>query len=255
MAPSSLPKLVLCELGETNVPGLESYSPFCLKAHRGLKYLGLPYERRHGMPGSFKKHHPTGQVPVLLIGDTDAVGDSTDILARIQTLAGRTFHGTNDPKLAAEARLWEEFADTSLVGFVLATRWADERNWPRFRDTALAAIPSMVRGLIGGRIRKQIVGSLVARDVWRAGPEVCWRRFQEVLDSLEARAPEEGFWLGSFSLADIGLFGMLYSLRQDVTPWQRDQVVARTKLTRYVDRVDAATRGPAAEAPPRASVA
>ncbi len=179
MTSPHLPKLVLCELGETTVPGLESYSPFCLKVHRGLKYLGLPYERRHGMPNSFKKYHPTGQVPVLLIGDTEAVGDSTDILKRIQTLAGRTFHGTNDPKLAAEAVLWEELADNALAGFVMASRWADDRNWPRFRDAAFAGMPGLLRSVIGGQVRKRIVKGLVARDIWRAGPEVCWRRFQE----------------------------------------------------------------------------
>jgi len=244
MAPAQpLPKLVLCELGETPIPGLESYSPFCLKAHRGLKYLGLPYERRHGMPSSFKKYHPTGQVPVLLIGDTEAVGDSTDILKRIQTLAGRSFPAMSDPKLAGEAYLWEEFADSSLAGFLMASRWADERNWLRFRDAAFASMPALLRGVIGGQIRKRIVNSLVARDIWRAGPEACWRRFQETLDALDARAPEEGFWVGPFSTADIALFSQLHNLRNDLTPWQREQLAARPRLSRYLDRVDAATRG------------
>ena len=115
-SPQSLPKLTLCEVADPGVPGVESYSPYCLKVHRGLKYLGLPYERRHGFPASFKKYHRTGQVPVLLIGHSEAVGDSTDILKRIQVLAGSTFHGTHDPKLEAEARLWEEFADSALGG-------------------------------------------------------------------------------------------------------------------------------------------
>jgi glutathione S-transferase len=241
-SPTPLPKLVLCELGETTVPGLESYSPFCLKVHRGLKYLGLPYERRHGMPNSFKKYHPTGQVPVLLIGDTEAVGDSTDILKRLQTLAGRTFHGTDDPKLAAEAVLWEEFADNALAGFFMAARWADERNWPRLRDAIFGNMPGVLKAVIGGQVRRRIVNGLVARDIWRAGPEVCWRRFQDTLDALDARAPEEGFWLGAFSTADIALFGLLHGLRNELTPWQRDQIAARSRLTRYLDRVDVATR-------------
>jgi glutathione S-transferase len=50
MATPTVPKLVLCELGETRIPGLESYSPFCLKANRALKYLGLPYPGpQHGV--------------------------------------------------------------------------------------------------------------------------------------------------------------------------------------------------------------
>ncbi len=242
-ARNPLPKLVLCEVGDPGIPGVESYSPFCLKVHRGLKYLGLPYERRHGFfPASFKKYHRTGQVPVMLIGD-QPVGDSTDILRELQKVAGRTFHEGNDPRLAAEAFLWEEFADTSLSGFLIAARCADERNWPLTRNAFLQRVPAPLRGPVGGLLRKRIVKGLVARDVWRAGPDECWRRFRDVLDALEARAPEQGFWLGSFSMADIGLFGILHGFRLDITPWQRDQLAARPRLTRYLDRVDAATRG------------
>ena len=244
MTPSATPpKLVLCEFQDTGIPGLESFSPFCVKVHRALKYLGLPYERRAGMPGSFKKYYPTGQVPVLLIGEDEAVGDSTDILARLETLTGRTFHGTSDAKLAAEAALWEEYSDTSLVGFFVAARWADERNWAGFRDRVFKPIPAPLRSLVAGRMRKRVIGTLMARDVWRSGPEACWRRFQAQLDALEARAPEEGFWLGPFSIADLGLFCQLFGLRQEVTPWQSAQISARPRLSRYLDRVDAATRG------------
>lgn len=244
-----LPKLVLCELPDAGIPQVESYSPFCLKVHRGLKYLGLPYERRYGMPGAFKKLYPTGQVPVMLIGE-EAVGDSTDILRRVQEVTGHTFPAL-DAKLAAEALLWEELADSALVGFVVASRFADDRNWPGFRDIILKGVPGPVRGFIGSRIRKQLIGNLVARDVWRAGPEACWRRFGEQLDALEARAPESGYWLGTFSVADVSLFAVLQSLRLDISPWQRGEIAKRARLSRYLDRVDAATRGtqaPAAQA-------
>ncbi len=140
MTATALPSLTLLELAETGLPGIESYSPFCLKVHRGLKYLGLPYERRHGIPGTFKKHYATGQVPVLLIGE-QAVGDSTDILRRIQEVAGRRFQESNDPRIAAEALLWEELAVTALVGFVMASRFADERYWPLMREAAFQVIP------------------------------------------------------------------------------------------------------------------
>ncbi|HSP78871.1 MAG TPA: glutathione S-transferase family protein, partial [Myxococcaceae bacterium] len=250
-ASPTLPRLVLCELGETGLPDLESFSPFCLKVHRGLKYLGLPYERLHGLPVSFKKYNPAGQVPVLLVGDSEAVPDSTDILQRIQQLAGRTFLEGEDPKLAAEALLWEEFADTNLAGFLVASRFADERNWPGVREAFLKAVPGPLRGLIGRAIRKRIIQALVGSNVWRAGPEACWRRFSQTLDALEARAPGDGFWLGAFSVADIGLFSMLHSMRIPLTAWQAEQVAARPKLTRYLERVNAATRVPSAgsEAP------
>lgn len=83
---SDLP-LVLCELGETEAPGLESYSPFCLKVHRALRAAGLAYSSRRGrMPSDFRSLNPTAQVPVLLVGD-EPVCDSTRIVERIVAMA------------------------------------------------------------------------------------------------------------------------------------------------------------------------
>jgi glutathione S-transferase len=86
----STPNLVLCETADPGLPGIESYSPFCLKVHRALKVAGLPYERRHGLPASFKRYNPVGQVPVLLV-DGEPLADSTDILRRIVQLKRGAF--------------------------------------------------------------------------------------------------------------------------------------------------------------------
>src|SRR3954468_18330191 len=87
----STKELVLCELADTGIAGVESFSPFCLKAHRALKVAGLPYTRRHGFgPRAFRQYNPTGQVPVLLV-DGEPVADSTEILRRILALRPGAF--------------------------------------------------------------------------------------------------------------------------------------------------------------------
>ena len=229
------PTLTLCELGDATPHGVESYSPFCLKVHRALRLAGLSYQRRHGAPHSFRDLNPAGQVPVLLVGDTP-VADSTRILARIEALVPGTI--ARD----AEALLWEELADTSLSAFLVASRWADDRNWPGVRDAYFAGVPALVRPAVAGSIRRGILASLRAREVWRTGPDACWTRFQETLDLLEARAPARGFWVGErVSAADLALFAQLRSLQTDLTPWQRDQVASRPRLQAYVARIDALT--------------
>ncbi|WP_158619958.1 glutathione S-transferase family protein [Corallococcus sicarius] len=240
-SPQPIPRLVLLETGDPGVPGLESHSPFCVKVHRGLKVLGLPYERRYGIPSSFKKYNKAKQVPVLLVAD-EAVSGSADILRRIQQLAGRTFHGTNDPKLEAEAYIWEEYADTCVNGYVVAARWADKRNWALVRASIFRPVPPPMRPLIAFIFRRKLASGLIARDVLRSGEETCWRRFQEQLDALELRAPAEGFWLGRLTSADLALFGQFQNLRLPETPWQRDQVASRKRLSAWLDRVDAYTR-------------
>jgi glutathione S-transferase len=232
----SHPPLTLLELTDPGLPGIESYSPFCIKVHRALRYAGLPYTRRTANnPANHRAYNPTGQVPVLLVGD-EAVADSTPILARIAKLApGRI-------DMSAEALLWEELGDTAVNGFLVASRWADDRNWPTTRATFFGFMPAPIRALVTPKIRREQLRKLVARDIWRAGPEQCWRRFEALLDQLDARAPQQGYWLGNtLSAGDLSLFAQLHSLRTPLTPWQAGQLAKRTRLSAWLDRVDAAT--------------
>jgi glutathione S-transferase len=239
-------KLVLCELGDASEYGVESWSPFCLKAHRALRAGGLSYERRHGrMPSSFHKENPRRQVPVLL-ADGEPVADSTRILHFIEKVAG-PIGGELDPRTRAEAWLWEELADTSLNGFVVAARWADDRNWPKVRQTYWGKAPWFVRAIVGPIVRRRVLKGLVARDVWRGGAEACWERFLTALEDLEARAPRSGFWMGErLTVADIAIFAQLQSLRTPLTQWQSHAIGQKVALRDWLDRVDALTRDRAA---------
>ena len=247
---TTAPTLTLCELADPGIPGLESHSPFCLKVHRALRAAGLSYERRHmPTPSAVKPFSPVGQVPVLLAGG-EAIADSTRILARLPSLGGASLL-SSDPRERAEALLWEELADTALNGFLVAARWADDRNWPLVRDAYFAGMPAPVKAIVPALLRRGVVKALVARDVWRAGPDACWARYEVLLDALDARAPSAGFWVGdAISVADVALFGQLHSLRTPLTAAQAAALAKRPALVAWLDRVDAATRTTAAPAKP-----
>lgn len=224
-------ELVLCDLESPNLDHLESWSAFTLKTHRALKGAGLSYTtRREQSFEAYLELNPLGQIPIL-VADGRPITDSTRILAAI-----RTWTGAPNP---SEALLWEELADSALNGFTVAARWADPANWPRVRAAFFGPAPDeVVLPMHAG-----VMQMLVARDVWRAGPDACWSRFAELLDALDERAPREGFWLGeALTAADYGLFGQLHALRCHLTPGQAAQIAQRPRLTAWLDRVDAATR-------------
>src|SRR5437588_5702519 len=106
MTTSKQPSLVLCELADPGIDGVESYSPFCLKVHRALRAAGLRYQRRHGdRPDAFAHLNPTRQVPVLLV-DGEPVSDSTRIVQRIEKITGGALTRGLDDRGRAEAWLW-----------------------------------------------------------------------------------------------------------------------------------------------------
>ena len=239
------PKIVLCELGETGIDNVQSYSPFCLKVHRALELAGLEYTSRRGAPGDFRALNPRAQVPVLLVGD-EAIADSTRILAVVDQLAiasGRPSLVPSDPRARAEAWLWEDYADRALNGYLVAARWADDRNWALVRNAYFAGAPWFVRKLVAPLLRRKVLSSLVARDFLRAGEEALWDDFRRVLDCLEARAPLDGFWLGGehATVADVALFGQLHGLRTPLTAAQARELTLRPALTDWLDRVDEAS--------------
>lgn len=234
--------LTLCEVGETGIDGFESYSMFCMKVHRALRLADLSYERRHGQIEDFADLNPAQQVPVLLV-DGQPLSDSTDICRRIDELVGGGLLLPKDPVQRAGAQLWEELADTSLNGFTVAARWADDRNWPRARDAFFGMVPEPAREEVANPIRDGVKQVLHGRNVWRTTAEECWRRFSELLDQLEVVAPQKGFWTGNaINVADLAIFAQLQGLRIGLTPWQAEQVEKRPKLTEYLERVDGKTR-------------
>jgi glutathione S-transferase len=236
------PNLTLCELIDPGIEGIESYSPFCLKTHRALRFAGLAYERRFGdAPADFRSLNPTSQVPILLVGNRP-VTDSTQILEHIESLTG-AFSQRLGARQRAEAWLWEEFSDTALNGLLVSARWAFDENWPLVREAYFGPAPWFVRRFIAPVLRKKVIRTLVARDVWRQGRDACWMRFLKTLDELDVRAPDVGFWVSpAISVADIGLFGQLQSLRTQLTRAHAEEVAKRARLSAYLDRVDAATR-------------
>ncbi|MBX3226541.1 MAG: glutathione S-transferase N-terminal domain-containing protein [Labilithrix sp.] len=227
---------------KTGLDGWDSYSPFVLQASRALRFAGLEFEHAYANMVRLKELNPAGQLPVVVFGD-EKVADSTRIMKRIEELKPGVFSKDLDARGKAEAWLWEELADTLLYPFVLASRWADDRGWHVPRDAFFGALPPVVRTIVASTIRRGTVKKLVERDFLRNGLDACYARMATALDDLDARAPSEGFWLGpNVTAADIGLFAQLHSLRMPVVEHTAAEVAKRKELTRYLDRVDEATR-------------
>jgi glutathione S-transferase len=231
--------LVLCELADASPAGVMSYSPFCLKVHHALRLAGLPYQRQHGgRPDAWRAYNPTGQVPVLLV-DGRPVRYSTEILRWL--VDGGHLGGP------PEAWLWEDLADSALNGFVVAARWADPQNWKRTREAYFPGMPAPLKLFIPSLLRRGVLRSLHARDIWRAGPERCWDRYKRLLDALDARATPPGTsWVDSdrWTVADVALYGQLRSLDTALTPVQAAELRARPRLSAWLDALqDAPQKG------------
>ena len=227
---------------KTGLEGWDSFSPFVLQVSRALRFAGLAFTPVFARKTKLKELNPVGQLPVVAFGD-EKVADSTRIMRRIEEMKPGVFTKDLDAAGQSESWLWEEFADTALYPFVLTARWADDRGWPIPREHFFGGLPPVIRTLVGNTVRRGTIKKLVERDFLRNGLDACYARMATTLDHLDQRAPADGFWLGpNVTAADIGLFAQLQSLRIPLVAHSAEAVAKRTKLSAYLDRVDAATR-------------
>ena len=251
-------ELILCELADASKYGVESWSPFCLKAHRALRAAGLSYERRHGrMPSSLPKGEP-GRGPGAGSpgGRLEPVADSDpESFTSIEKIAG-PIGGELDPRTRAEAWLWEEARGRA------AQRLPGRR--PLGRRPKLAEGPAGVLGACPWFSSRRSSRRSFARrvvNVARRGATcgVAGRRRAgsdslTTLEDLEARgATGNGFWMGERS--DRGRYQRSSPSSNRCERRSRSGTVACDRSERSPSRgwlPIASTRSPATRRRPRA---
>ncbi|HNR78292.1 MAG TPA: glutathione S-transferase family protein [Parvularculaceae bacterium] len=132
----------------------------------------------------FSKLSPLRRIPVFIDSDT-VLNDSSVIAQYIEEVWPSPPALGPDPKTRARARWLEEYSDTRI---------GDAFIWKGFA--------------------KMIVEPMVFKTQpdWDAFNRHCDGDVAEIMDFLEAEAPEEGFFCGAFGLADITIAAMFRNM-------------------------------------------
>lgn len=208
-------------------------APYTEKCRRGLLLKHLSFELREPTsPADFARWNPeTGLLPVLTIDD-ERVVDSTEILLRLDALAPDPPLLSRDPTIAEQQRHLEDWADESFLYYF--QRW-----------TAVAQRPSTETP------RRRPSSRLLRLAAWlRAGGT--WERpHTAILRSIDGRLENLVNFLGSRrffyadtpSIADLAVYGILFTLREDAIPGAAPLIARRPSLVALMGRVEEATGG------------
>jgi glutathione S-transferase len=142
--------------------GLESLSPFCMKAEVYLKATKLEYQRKEG--GDPRKA-PKQKLPMIDDGGT-VVCDSTAIIEHLEKKAKQPLDEGLSEQDWARSRVIQRTFEEGLYFVALWSRWAEDEGWAvsrRFFD----GIPAAVRWAIAPMVRKKVVAATHAQGTGR----------------------------------------------------------------------------------------
>ncbi len=214
----------------------QARAPYTEKVRRALVLKGLSYELREPQgPEDYARWSPeTGLLPVLEVAG-ERIADSTEILLRLEQRFPRPPLLAADPRTQAQQRQLEDWADESFLFYF--QRWIrmNQERESRREGAARAGALRRLRG-VGAWLR--------AGGTWERPHTALLRqlgdRMDDLVNFLGARA---FFYADAVSMADLAVYGMLFTLRSDAIPGSQRLLAERPALVDYMRRVEVETGG------------
>jgi glutathione S-transferase len=120
------------------------YAPYTEKVRRALILKGIDFDfREPSAPEDYKRWSPdTGLLPVLAVGE-ERIQDSTAILLRLDELFPDPPLLSSTPRVAAQQRQLEDWADESFLWYYLKwQRMKSESETPQGESTTRSSAGS-----------------------------------------------------------------------------------------------------------------
>lgn len=130
-------------------------------------------------------------------------------------------------------------AEEHLYFVLLMDRWCNDDVWPVVRDTYFGDLPTGIRHLIAGNLRRGIIKGMKTQGLGRFTAHERLARAEHDLSALTALLDGSPFLFGPrITAADLSVAPMLSGMR--ATPVQTplsQRITADPALSAYADRV------------------
>jgi glutathione S-transferase len=221
-------------------------APYTEKVRRALIYKGLAFALREPEgPEDYKRWSPTtGMLPVLDL-DGEHVPDSTQIMLRLDEVHPQPPLLSRDPKVAQHQRQLEDWADHSFSWHYMRYR--------RMIGDGLA-LPVASRDTLPGEgdgeeplrspFRRRLLAWIRAGGTWERPITGLQRQLGARLDDLgNFLGSRPFFYADSLSMADLAVYGMLWTMRYEAIPGSSRLLAERPALIAFMTRVESLTGG------------
>jgi glutathione S-transferase len=221
--------------------GLPDASPFVVKVETYLRLSGQKYET---VTADVRKA-PRGQLPFVDV-DGKIVPDSTAIVELLESARPEKLDAHLTAPQRAVGLAFKSMLEEHLYFALLVVRWATDEGWavfePNLREMlAKMGVPSLLRGMVAKRARKQVVGRGRAQGVGRQPLPELVATSNKQLDALAEQIGDGPyFWgdkpttLDATAYAFVGTF-LCSAFDNDI----HKHLVKTKNLVAYHDRINA----------------
>jgi glutathione S-transferase len=231
-------------------------TPFTEKVRRGLLYKQLPFELYEPTSADdYQRWNPkSGMLPILYIdgeGVAERIEDSSDILYALDERYPDPPLLSTDPTVATQQRQLAIWSDESFLWYYLKYRRMvgdGEMQLPLASDLP-REVPEEDEPTSGGALRR-FGAWLRAGGTWERPITGLMRelgmRLDDLVNFLGARP---FFYSDRLSMADLGVYAMLFTLRDGSIPGAERLVAERPSLVAFMMRVEEVAAASAAPLP------
>ena len=221
-----------------------SVSPFVVKLLAAADYKGLLYTHTEqvGIRELGKLNPQTGKIPIVRF-DGETIYDSTLILRRFDLVQPSPALLSEDPKVAAQQRMLEDWSDESFYWYNQALRWCPV-NEARTIAQNSRFVPAVMRPFAKPVLRRLVGGQPKAQGLGRLPYDVLIAEMGERLDDLvQLLGSDPFFYSDRPSAADFAIYGVFSTgVKEDVTPDFAGLVSERPALADWYKRIEDARR-------------
>lgn len=221
-----------------------SVSPFVVKLLAAADYKGFLYTHTEQVSiRELGKLSPqTGKVPIVRF-DGETTYDSTLILRRFDLVQPSPALFSEDPKVAAQQRMLEDWSDESFYWYNQALRWCPA-NEARTIAQNSRFVPAVIRPFAKPVLRRLVGGQPKAQGLGRLPYDVLIAEMGERLDDLVQLLGSDSFFYSDRpSAADFAIYGVFSTgFKEDVTPDFAELVSQRPALADWYKRIEDARR-------------
>lgn len=221
--------------------GMRDASPFCLKLMTYLRLADIPHNTHEILD---PRKAPKQKLPFIVDKGVE-IGDSELIISHLKNEHGDTLNRDLSPEQRATSHAYSVMLAERFYWYLTYNRWIEKQHQPIIRDAWFGSIPRPLRGLIAGKVLKDVEKAAFAHGFGRHNHDDTVALAISDVDSIESYLGDKPFFFDDKPREiDATLYAFLSNATCQVFPSQvNDRIRSSKPLMDYINRVDEAAYG------------